>query len=411
MATVKPFRGLRPQTQYVKQVAALPYDVMDSAEARKMAEGNPYSFLRVSKPEITLDESVDVYAESVYQAGADNLRKLVTDGVFQREDSPAFYVYQQVWGDHTQTGLVAGTSADEYNKDLIKKHELTRADKEEDRVKHVKFLNCNSGLVFLAYKSRADVDSLIMDTTKEKPLYDFASDDGILHRLWVITDSARIETISNAFKTIECLYVADGHHRSASGARIAGVRKALNPCHTGQEEYNFFMSCIFPHNQLKILDYNRVVKDLNGHSSEQFMTAVNEKFDVTQTDDPKPSSRHNFRMFLDGKWYSLTAKPGIFPENDPVKSLDVSILQDNVLAPLLGIENPRTDKRIDFVGGMRGLKELERRVANGMKIAFALYPTSMEELMSIADSGKIMPPKSTWFEPKLRSGIVIRSLD
>ncbi|MBN2723395.1 MAG: DUF1015 domain-containing protein [Deltaproteobacteria bacterium] len=411
MATVHPFRGLRPGKDYSEKVPSLPYDVMNSAEAKKMAEGNPYSFLRVIKPEITLDESVDSYDERVYQAGADNLRHLVEDSILIRDSKPCFYIYRQKMGDHVQTGLVAGTSAVEYDNDIIKKHEFTRADKEEDRVRHVRSLNANTGMVFLAYKSEPEVDALLLNAASATPDYDFTSEDGISHTLWVVDDEESVRKISDAFKSVSYLYVADGHHRSASGARVASVRKKSNPCHSGHEEYNYFMSCIFPHNQLKILDYNRVVKDLNGLTDEAFMDAVKKVFTVEETADAAPKAKKNFTMFFNGTWYSLVAKPGSWPESDVVKSLDVSILQENLLSPVLGIMDPRTDKRIDFVGGIRGLKELERRVNEGNKVAFALYPTSMEELMDIADAGKTMPPKSTWFEPKLRSGMVIHSLD
>lgn len=412
MSTVKPFLGLRPRPEFVSKVAAFPYDVVNSEEARALAEGNPYSFLRVSKPEINLDPSVHLYDELVYKTGADQLRRLVQDGILIREEAPALYVYSQKMGDHVQVGLVGCAACEEYDDDTIKKHEFTRADKEEDRVRHVVAHNAHTGPIFLAYRSVPEVDRLIMDTTRETPLYDFTNEDGITHKLWIIRDRARQAELERAFaEKVPTLYVADGHHRSASAARVGRARKAANPCHTGQEEYNFFLAVFFPHTQLKIMDYNRVVKDLNGNTPAQFLEKLSEKWTVTPAATPRPAGRHQVSMYLEGKWHTLTPKEGTYPEGDPVRSLDVSILQDNLLAPVLGIADPRRDNRIDFVGGIRGLGELERRVAGGFAVAFALNPTSMDELMAIADSGNTMPPKSTWFEPKLRDALVIHSLD
>jgi len=412
MSTVKPFLGLRPLPKYIDKVAAFPYDVVNSEEARALAEGNPYSFLRVSKPEINLDPSVYIYDEVVYKTGAEQLRKLVHDGILMREAAPAFYVYSQKMGDHVQVGLVGCASCEEYDRDIIKKHEFTRADKEEDRVRHVVAHNAHTGPIFLAYRSIPEVDKLIMDVTREAPLYQFTNEDAITHTFWIVKEPARQAAIEQAFaEKVPTLYVADGHHRSASAARVGRARKEANPCHTGQEEYNFFLAVFFPHNQLKIMDYNRVVKDLNGHTFEQFMAKIGEKFTVTPASEPRPAGRHQVSMYLEKKWYTLVPKAGTYPENDPVRSLDVSILQDNLLAPVLGIADPRRDNRIDFVGGIRGLGELEKRIAAGYAVAFAMHPTSMDELMAIADSGNTMPPKSTWFEPKLRDALVIHSLD
>ncbi len=412
MSTVRPFLGLRPLPEYVERVAAFPYDVVNTEEARALAEGNPYSFLRVSRPEINLDPSVYIYDEIVYKTGAEKMRSLIRDGIFIREKAPALYVYRQQMGDHVQTGLVGCASCEEYDRDIIKKHEFTRADKEEDRVRHCVALNANSGPVFLSYRSVPEVDNLILEVTKEKPLYHFTKEDGITHTFWIIPEPERQARIVRAFaEHVPALYVADGHHRSASAARVGRMRREANPCHTGQEEYNFFLAVFFPHNQLKIMDYNRVVKDLNGLTKEQFLARVQEKFTVSPAASPRPARRRQISMYLDGAWHTLEPKAGTFPENDPVRSLDVSILQENLLAPVLGIADPRRDNRIDFVGGIRGLGELEKRVQNGWAVAFAMHPTSMDELMAIADSGNTMPPKSTWFEPKLRSGLVVHSLD
>jgi len=415
MAVVRPFRGLRPKKELAEQVAAPPYDVLDSNEAREMAKGNPYTFLHVNKPEIDLDPSVNLYDNHVYAKGAENLRKFIQEGIVFQDEKPKFYIYRQIMGTHQQTGLVACASVDEYEQDLIKKHELTRQEKEDDRVKHILHQNAQVGPVFLTYRAREEIDRTIAEITKGDPEYDFTSDDGVRHTLWVVKDEALIRKIEGLFSQVDILYVADGHHRSAAAMRVREIKRKENPHHTGNEEYNYFLTVIFPHNQMQILDYNRVVKDLNGLDEAKFLEKVKEKFEVTpmpEGEQFKPSRTHEFGMFLDGRWYKLTAKPGSYDENDPVKRLDVSILQENLLAPILGIGDPRKDKRIDFVGGIRGLFELEKRVNSGnWTVAFALYPTSIEELMAIADAGKIMPPKSTWFEPKLKSGLVVHLLD
>lgn len=415
MAVVRPFRGLRPKKELAEQVAAPPYDVLDSEEAREMAKGNPYTFLHVNKPEIDLDPSVDLYDERVYEKGAENLRKFIREGFVFQDEKPKFYIYRQIMGSHQQTGLVACASVDEYEQDRIKKHELTRQEKEDDRVKHILHQNAQVGPVFLTYRAREEIDRTIAEITKGDPEYDFTSDDGVRHTLWVVNDDSLIRKIEELFSQVDVLYVADGHHRSAAAMRVREIKKNANPQHTGKEEYNYFLTVIFPHNQMQILDYNRVVKDLNGLDEASFLKKVKEKFEVTPMPEGqpfKPNRTHEFGMYLNGRWYKLTAKPGSYDENDPVKRLDVSILQENLLAPILGIGDPRKDKRIDFVGGIRGLSELEKRVNSGnWAVAFALYPTSIEELMAIADAGKIMPPKSTWFEPKLKSGLVVHLLD
>ncbi len=413
MAIVRPFRGLRPKKELADKVAAPPYDVLNSEEAREMAKDNPYSFLHINKPEIDLDPSIDPHDERVYQKGAENLRKLIEQGVVVQDNQPNFYVYKQIMGDHEQVGLVACASVEEYEKDLIKKHELTRPDKEDDRVKHIDHQNAQVGPVFLTYLARQEIDKMVAGIMAGEPEYDLTS-DGVRHILWVVDDRSAIARLEEAFKEVPVLYVADGHHRSAAAMRIKQMRQQANPRHTGQEEYNFFLTVIFPHNQMQILDYNRVVKDLNGQSKEEFLQNVSQKFVVEKVGASayKPRQAHRFGMYLDSQWYALTAREDSFDPNDPVDRLDVSILQNNLLAALLGIENPRKDKRIDFVGGIRGLGELEKRVNSGeWAVAFALYPTSIEDLMAIADAGKIMPPKSTWFEPKLKSGLVVHLLD
>jgi len=413
MAIVKPFRALRPKKEFAEKVAAPPYDVLDSNEAREMAKDNPYSFLHVNKPEIDLDPSINLYDERVYQKGAENLKRLQNEGILFQDEKPQFYVYRQIMGGHQQIGLVACASVDEYEKNLIKKHELTRQEKEDDRVKHILYLNAQVGPVFLTYRAQKEIDKLIASIIEQEPEYNFTS-DGIQHTLWVVDDDKTINEIVELFLQVPVLYVADGHHRSAAAHRVREIKRKENKNHTGQEEYNFFLSVIFPHDQMQILDYNRVIKDLNGLSKEDFLKKVEEKFTIYypgEDNSIKPSRTHEFSMYLDGKWYKFTAKPGTFDETNPVKRLDVSILQENLLQPILDIGDPRKDKRIDFVGGIRGLKELEKRIKSGnWKVAFALYPTSIEELMAIADAGKIMPPKSTWFEPKLKSGLFVHLL-
>ncbi len=410
MSDVRPFRALRPRPELAAQVAAPPYDVVSSEEARKLAEGKPYSFLHINKPEIDLPPDVDLYDDRVYAQGASNLRKFMAEGVFFREQEPRFYVYQQKMGNHVQAGVVAAVSVAEYDAGLIKRHELTRKDKEDDRTRHVDELNANDEPVFLTYRQLAAIDALVDQVRAGAPLYDFVAEDGIGHTVWVVP-SELAANLQQAFQQVPALYVADGHHRTAAAARVGRERRAKNPQHRGDEPYNYFMAVLFPHNQLQILDYNRVVKDLGGLSPEAFLSKVAEKFRVEKASSGRPEKRHQFGMYLQGQWYRLEAIPGSFREDDPIGSLDVSILQENLLAPVLGITDPRTDKRIDFIGGIRGISALEQRVAEGWAVAFALYPTSLEQVMAVADAGLIMPPKSTWFEPKLRSGLLVRTLD
>ncbi len=413
MADIRPFRAVRPVPVLADRVAALPYDVMSSEEAREMVKGNPYSFLHVDKAEIDLDPQIDLYDQKVYDKARENLQSMIADGIFKEEGKPCFYIYRQVMAGRAQTGLVACASIDDYLDNIIKKHELTRADKELDRTRHVDICDANTGPIFLTYPARAEINAITAAWTMQAPLYDFTAEDGIRHIVWLIDDDQVISQLIEIFQGIKYLYIADGHHRSASAVRVGQMRRQANPDYSGQEEYNGFLAVIFPDEDLYIMDYNRVVKDLAGLSSEEFMKRVGESFIIEEHQGPdpyKPVSKHHFGMYLDGKWYELQARANSFNANDPVDRLDVSIMQNNLLSPILGIQDPRTDKRIDFVGGIRGLKELERRVNEGMAVAFSMYPTTVQDLMDIADAGLIMPPKSTWFEPKLRSGLFIHKL-
>jgi uncharacterized protein (DUF1015 family) len=410
MSDIRPFRGFRPHPDHVKAIASPPYDVLNSEEARRMAQDNPLSFLRVVKAEIDFEPGVSLYSNEIYEKSAANLQALITEGHLIREGEDAFYVYQLTMGDHVQRGLVCGTSVQEYEDGLIKKHEFTRREKEDDRARHVETLMANAGPVLLTYRANADVDALVEGICAGAPTYDFIADDGIGHAIWVVTRGDLVARLRSAFEGVDALYVADGHHRSASAFRVRNNLRARNPGHTGNELYNHFLAVVFPDTQLRIMAYNRVVKDLNGLDKAGLLAAIGEHFEVRPADIADPPESKQFGMFLDGSWYRLTAKAGTYPAGDPVKSLDVAILQDNLLAPILGVEDPRTDARIDFVGGIRGTKELESRCAEDMAIAFALYPTGVDQLMAIADAGEVMPPKSTWFEPKLRSGVVVRSL-
>jgi uncharacterized protein (DUF1015 family) len=410
LADVRPFPGLRPPAELVAKVASPPYDVLSSAEARAMAAGNPYSFLRVSKAEIDLPEDMDVHGDEVYEKSAENLREFLAKGVLVPDPVACFYVYRLTMGGHVQHGVVAGFSVQEYEDDLIRKHELTRPEKEDDRARHTERLMANAGPVLLTFRARPDLRELVAETTSGEPACDFVAPDGIGHALWVVDDPSGIEAFRSAFAQVPATYVADGHHRSASAFRVRNNLRARNPGHTGDEAYNHFLAVAFPDDELRIMGYHRVVKDLNGLAVEEFLARVEERFDVEKTDDPEPGEARQFTMYLEGEWYRLSARPGSFPAGDPVKGLDAAILQDNLLAPILGVDDPRTSKRIDFVGGIRGTGELVKRCRDDMRLAFALHPVSVEQLMAIADAGAIMPPKSTWFEPKLRSGVVVRSL-
>ena len=415
MSIVRPFKAVRPTPTLADKVAALPYDVMNSQEAREMVVGNPYSFLHVDKAEIDLDPGIDLYDVKVYEKARDNLYDMIAKGVFIQDEKPCLYIYKQVMEGRAQIGIVGCTSIDDYRNNIIKKHELTRADKEQDRINHVDYCDANTGPIFLTYRAQSRIDQLVKGVMDSKaPVYDFVSDDGIGHTVWVMDEDGVIGEICEIFAGVENLYIADGHHRSASAVRVGLKRREQNPGWDGSEEFNYFLSVIFPDDQLYIMDYNRIVKDLNGYTDARFMAAVGEKFDIEEYAGEgvlKPTAKHTYGMYLDGKWYLLTAREGSFDEGDPVARLDVSILQNNLLSPILGIGDPRTDKRIDFVGGIRGLQCLADRVDSGeMKVAFSMYPTTMDDLMDIADAGAIMPPKSTWFEPKLRSGVFIHKL-
>lgn len=413
MKLIRPFNALRPSQALAARVAAPPYDVLNREEAFEMAAGNDVSFLRINKPEIDVDPSIDVYDPRVYERGAHNLQKFIEKGIMRRDAHNCFYVYKQVMGNHEQVGLVAAASVAAYEQDLIKKHEFTRPDKEDDRVNHINTLGAQVGPVFLTYRARPEIDALISGVTATPPEYDFVADDGNRHVLWVVSDQALVGKVQQAFDKVDCLYVADGHHRSAAAQRVKDLRKDANPKHTGEESYNFFSTVIFPDNQMQILDYNRVVKDLNGLDVEEFLAKIQACFNVKESSAGavKPAHEHQFTMYLDDKWYILDVIEGLWDENDPVGSLDMSILQQNLFLPILDIADQRRDKRIDFVGGIRGLGALEKRVKSGeCKLAFAIYPTSIKSLMAIADAGEVMPPKSTWFEPKLKSGLFVHML-
>ena len=422
MSVIKAFKGLRPPKEIVEKLASRPYDVLNSEEARKEAEGNPYSLLHVTKAEIDLPVGTDEHSPEVYLQVVKNFNTFKDYGWLKRDEEDKLYIYAQSMNPtdanaHWQYGIVACAYSEDYVNKIIKKHELTRKDKEEDRMKHVRITNANVEPVFFAYPAVDEIDAIVNNIVRhEAPEYDFiAKEDGFGHRFWVINDKATIARLVELFATkVPAMYIADGHHRSAAAALVGQEKKEHNPHHTGKEEYNFFMTVIFPDNQLKIIDYNRVVKDLNGLSKEDFLNALNKAFVVEEmgTEIYKPAKLHEFSMYLDGKWYKMTAKEGTYDDNDPIGVLDVKILSDHALDAVLGIKDLRTDKRIDFVGGIRGLGELKRRVDNGeMKVAFALYPVSMQQLIDIADSGNIMPPKTTWFEPKLRSGLVVHELN
>lgn len=421
MSVIKPFKGYRPPVDIVEKLASRPYDVLNSEEARKECEGNPYSLLHVTKAEIDLAPGTKDSDLTTYIKVVENFNAFKDYGWLVQDNEEKLYIYAQSMNPtdadaHWQYGIVACAWSEDYVNQVIKKHELTRKDKEEDRMKHVRITNANVEPVFFAYPAVAEIDAIVSNITKEAPIYDFiAKEDNFGHRFWVIDDKATIDRLVELFATeVPSMYIADGHHRSAAAALVGQEKKENNPGHTGKEEYNFFMTVIFPDNQLKIIDYNRVVKDLNGLSKEEFLNALTESFDVEDmgTEIYKPAKLHEFSTYLDGHWYKLNAKAGTFNDADPIGVLDVTILSNLVLDKILGIKDLRTDKRIDFVGGIRGLGELKRRVDNGeMKVAFALHPVTMKQIIDIADSGNIMPPKTTWFEPKLRSGLVIHTLE
>lgn len=414
MAKIKPFKGIRPPKQYVEEVESRPYDVLDSEEARVEAGDNEKSLYHIIKPEIDFEPGTSEYDPRVYEKAAENFKKFQDKGWLVQDDKDNYYIYAQTMNGKTQYGLVVCAFVDDYLNGVIKKHELTRRDKEEDRMKHVRVNNANIEPVFFAYPDNTVLNDVIMKYAQTEPEYDFiAPIDGFRHQFWIISDSKDIEVVTEEFAKMPALYIADGHHRSAAAALVGAEKAKQNPNHKGTEEYNYFMAVCFQASQLTILDYNRVVKDLNGLSSEEFLKALSKSFDVVEkgADIYKPDHLHNFSLYLDNKWYSLTAKQGTFDDKDPIGVLDVDISSRLILDEILGIKDLRSDKRIDFVGGLRGLEELKRRVDSGeMRMALALYPVTMQQIMDIADSGKIMPPKATWFEPKLRSGLIIHKL-
>ena len=414
MAVIKPFKGIRPPKALVEQVASRPYDVLNSAEAREEAGDNEKSLYHIIKPEINFPVGTDEHDPQVYDSAAEHFQMFQDNGWLVQDEKENYYVYAQTMNGKTQYGLVVGAYVPDYMNGVIKKHELTRRDKEEDRMKHVRVNNANIEPVFFAYPDNAELDAIVAKYTAQQPEYDFiAPGDGFGHTFWIIDQAEDIEAITKAFAEMPALYIADGHHRSAAAALVGAEKAKQNPNHRGDEEYNYFMAVCFPANQLTIIDYNRVVKDLNGLSAEEFLNAVNKNFVVEEkgAEIYKPQALHNFSLYLEGKWYSLTAKEGTYNDNDPIGVLDVTISSNLILDEILDIKDLRSDKRIDFVGGIRGLGELKKRVDSGeMKVALALYPVSMKQLMDIADSGNIMPPKTTWFEPKLRSGLVIHKL-
>lgn len=414
MAKVKPFRGLRPPKQFVEQVASKPYDVLSSEEARTEAEGNEKSLYHIIKPEIDFEPGTGEHEQKVYDKAVENFQKFQREGWLVQDEKEQYYLYAQTMDGRTQYGLVVGASVDDYLTGKIKKHELTRKEKEVDRMHHIEINNANIEPVFLSFPTNEVLERVIAQTAKTEPEYDFVSEDGIGHTLWCISDDAVINEITEAFAKIPYLYIADGHHRTAAAAHVGEEKAKADPNHTGKEEYNYLLAVCFPESHLKVMDYNRVVKDLNGLTDEEFLQKVGEKFIVEDkgTEIYRPAALHNFSLYLGGKWYSLTAKEGTYDDNDPIGVLDVKISSDYILRDILNIVDLRTDKRIDFVGGIRGLGELKDRVDSGeMKMALALYPVTMRQIIDIADSGNIMPPKATWFEPKLRSGLIIHKLD
>jgi uncharacterized protein (DUF1015 family) len=408
VAIIRPFNALRPSPPRAKDVSSVPYDVVNTEEARALADGNPLSFLHVSRPEIDLPDGTDIYSDQVYRKAVENYQRLIETAPLEREAEPSLYLYRLVMGDHSQIGLVAASSIDEYDADVIRKHERTRRDKEDDRTRHMLMLRAQTGPVFLTYRHQPKIDELVAAETSRDPLFDFTSPDGVKHTVWRVVDAG---AFVDQFASVPLLYIADGHHRAASASRARAELREQSFAHTGQENYNFFLTVIFPDSQVAILAYNRVVKDLNGLSKQEFLEQIRRQFDVSENASPEPTERGNWSMYLDGTWYGLQLSTQATLPTGTVASLDVSILQDRLLSAILGIKDVRTDKRIDFVGGLRGTKELERLVNEGKAaVAFSLFPTSMEQLLMVSDANEIMPPKSTWFEPKLRDGLLIHEI-
>ncbi len=412
MATIRPFRCVRPREDVAHRVAALPYDVYNRQEAKAEVEREPLSFLKIDRAETSFPDAVDTYAPEVYRKAGELLQKDIADGIYTRDEDLSYYVYELTMDGRSQTGLTACAAVDDYVNNVIKKHENTREDKEIDRITHVDTCNAQTGPIFLAYRSHKAINEVVAQTQKGEPLYDFTAVDGIRHRVWKISNTTDVDKIGRAFDEIDQIYIADGHHRAASAVKVGLKRRDQHPDYEGTEEFNYFLSVLFPHDQLMIMDYNRTVKDLNGLTKEEFFERVSECFVIEESGTPvKPEKKGTFGMYLEGQWYRLMAKETLFAGKDAVGRLDVSVLQEYLLAPVLGIGDPRTDSRIDFIGGIRGLEELERRADTDMKISFSLYPTSITELFDVADQKLLMPPKSTWFEPKLRSGLFIHEID
>jgi uncharacterized protein (DUF1015 family) len=408
VAVIRPFRALRPPAKRAQTVASVPYDVVNTEEARALAAGNPFSFLHVSRPEIDLSPGTDLYSDAVYRKAVENFEKLIAEAPLEKEAEPSLYLYRLIMGEHQQIGVVACCSVDEYDNNIIRKHERTRRDKEDDRTRHIVMLRAQTGPVFLTYRTRPEIDEQVNAAIADAPLFDITAEDGIRHTIWKLTDTERLV---NGFAAVPLLYIADGHHRAASASRARAELREQSFTHTGKEDYNYFLTVIFPDSQMQILAYNRVVRDLNGLSKEQFLDALKRQFTITENADPSPAQRGHWSMYLDGHWYALQLAPDATLPVGTVSALDVSVLQDRLLDPILGIKDVRTDKRIDFVGGLRGTKELERLVNEGKAaVAFSLFPTTVGELLMVSDANEIMPPKSTWFEPKLRDGLLIHTL-
>ena len=411
MAIIKAFKALRPTQDLASKIAALPYDVMNSEEAREMVKDNEYSFLHVDRAEINLPKETNIYDKVVYEKARDVLDKMIDDGLYVQEEKPCMYIYRQTMKGKSQTGLVICASIDDYINNKIKKHEHTRKDKELDRINHVDYCDANTGPIFLTYRNQDEISRIMDKWTRNRPLYDFISEDGNGHTVWIINNDSDIERLTTLFEKVDSLYIADGHHRAKSAVEVGLKRRKENPGYTGEEEFNYFLAIAYPDNQLEVLDYNRTVKDLNGLSEEEFLNAIGKDFKVKISENPvKPMRRHTFGMYMDNTWYELEAKDGTFNEEDPMDRLDVSILQNNLLSPILGVDDPTKSDRIEFIGGIRGIKELEKRAYKDMKVSFSMFATTTDDIMSIADGGMIMPPKSTWFEPKPRSGLFIHKL-
>ena len=411
MAIIRAFKAFRPTADLASKIAALPYDVMNSEEAREMVKDNEYSFLHVDRAEVNLPNDTNIYDKVVYEKARDVLDKMIQDGLYVQDNKPCMYIYRQTMNGKSQTGLVICAAIDDYINDKIKKHEHTRKDKEVDRINHVDYCDANTGPIFLTYRNQAEISKIMDKWIQNEPLYDFISEDGNGHTVWIINNDSDIERLTTLFKKVDSLYIADGHHRAKSAVEVGLKRRKENPGYTGEEEFNYFLAIVYPDNQLEVLDYNRTVKDLNGLNEDEFLSAIEKNFKIKVSKEAvKPKRRHTFGMYMNNTWYELEAKDGTFNEEDPMERLDVSILQNNLLSPILGVDDPTKSDRIEFIGGIRGINELEKRANKDMKVSFSMFATTTDDIMSIADGGMIMPPKSTWFEPKPRSGLFIHKL-